>query len=128
MGGSFEELGGIIERIELRDKVGVCLDTCHVWDSGYDIVNCLEGVLYEFDRSIGLDKLRAIHLNDSMNPCGSHKDRHARIGEGCIGFEALCDVVRHPLLRDLPIILETPQEHVSGYADEIARIRAACEA
>ena len=127
IGGRFEELAAIIERVELRDKVGVCLDTCHVWDAGYDIAGDLDGVLRERDQVVGLDRLRAIHLNDSLNPCGARKDRHARIGEGFIGFEALSAVTRHPLLRDLPFYLETPQEELSGYADEIARLRAAWE-
>lgn len=127
IGGRFEELAAIIERVELRDKVGVCLDTCHVWDGGYDIAGDLDGVLRAFDQAVGLDRLRAIHLNDSLNPCGAHKDRHARIGEGFIGFEALSAVTRHPLLRDLPFYLETPQEDATGYADEIARLREAWE-
>ena len=125
LGRSFEELAAVIARVELSDKVGVCLDTCHVWDAGYDIAGDLDGVLREFDRVVGLDRLRAIHLNDSLNPRGARKDRHARVGEGCIGFEALSGVTRHPLLRDLPFYLETPQEDPSGYADEIARLRAA---
>lgn len=127
IGRSFEELAAIIDRVDLKDKVGVCLDTCHVWDGGYDIAGDLDGVLREFDRTVGLGRLRAIHLNDSLNPCGAHKDRHARIGEGFIGFDALSAVTRHPLLRDLPFYLETPQEDVSGYADEIARLREAWE-
>ena len=127
IGGRFEELAAIIERVGLRDKVGVCLDTCHVWDAGYDIACDLDGVLREFDEVVGLDRLRAVHLNDSLNPRGARKDRHARIGEGFIGFEALSAVTRHPLLRDLPFYLETPQEEPSGYADEIARLRAAWE-
>lgn len=127
IGGRFEELAAIIERVGLRDKVGVCLDTCHVWDAGYDIAGDLDGVLREFDEVVGLDRLRAVHLNDSLNPRGARKDRHARIGEGFIGFEALSTVTRHPLLRDLPFYLETPQEEPSGYADEIARLRAAWE-
>lgn len=127
IGGRFEELAAIIERVGLRDKVGVCLDTCHVWDAGYDIAGDLDGVLREFDEVVGLDRLRAVHLNDSLNPRGARKDRHARIGEGFIGFEALSAVTRHPLLRDLPFYLETPQEEPSGYADEIARLRAAWE-
>ena len=127
IGGRFEELAAIIERVGLRDKVGVCLDTCHVWDAGYDIAGDLDGVLREFDEVVGFDRLRAVHLNDSLNPRGARKDRHARIGEGFIGFEALSAVTRHPLLRDLPFYLETPQEELSGYADEIARLRAAWE-
>lgn len=127
IGGRFEELAAIIERVGLRDKVGVCLDTCHVWDAGYDIAGDLDGVLREFDEVVGLDRLRAVHLNDSLNPRGARKDRHARIGEGFIGFEALSAVTRHPLLRDLPFYLETPQEELSGYADEIARLRVAWE-
>ena len=101
------------------------MDTCHVWDAGYDIAGDLNGVLAEFDRVIGLDRLRAIHLNDSMNPCGARKDRHARLGEGCIGFDALAAVTSHPRLRDLPFYLETPQDDLSGNAGEIARLRAA---
>ena len=127
IGGRFEELAAIIERVGLRDKVGVCLDTCHVWDAGYDIAGDLDGVLREFDEVVGFDRLRAVHLNDSLNPRGARKDRHARIGEGFIGFEALSAVTRHPLLRDLPFYLETPQEELSGYADEIARLRVAWE-
>ncbi len=127
VGGRFEELAEIIERVELRDKMGVCLDTCHVWDAGYDIAGDLDGVLREFDQIIGLDRLHAIHLNDSLNPRGARKDRHARIGEGLIGFDALSAVTRHPLLRSLPFYLETPQEDPSGYADEIARLREAWE-
>ena len=127
VGGRFEELAEIIERVELRDKMGVCLDTCHVWDAGYDIAGDLDGVLREFDQIIGLDRLHAIHLNDSLNPRGARKDRHARIGEGLIGFDALSAVTRHPLLRGLPFYLETPQENPSGYADEIARLREAWE-
>lgn len=123
VGRSFEELTAIIDRIELDSHVGVCLDTCHVWDAGYDIVGDLDGVLDEFDRIIGLDRLRALHVNDSMNERGSHKDRHARIGEGCIGEDALAAVVRHPALAGLPCILETPNE-LPGYAQEIAFFRA----
>ena len=125
VGATFQELAAIMERIELTSHVGVCLDTCHIWDAGYDIVCDLDGVLDEFDRVIGLDRLRAIHLNDSKNPCGSRKDRHEKIGEGCIGFEALAAVVNHPALRDLPFYLETPHDDLSGYAGEIARLRAA---
>ena len=127
IGGRFEELAAIIERVGLRDKVGVCLDTCHVWDAGYDIAGDLDGVLEEFDRVIGLDRLHAIHLNDSMNARGSHKDRHARIGEGEIGFKALAAVTNHPKLRDLPFYLETPNPDLAGYAEEIAALRRAHE-
>lgn len=125
VGRSFEELAAIIERVECQEKVGVCLDTCHVWDAGYDIVNNLEGVLEEFDKVIGLDRLRALHINDSLNACGSHKDRHARIGEGTIGAQALEAVVYHPALKGLPCILETPND-AAGYAREIALFRS-CE-
>ncbi len=124
VGGTFEELAAIIERIDLDEHVGVCLDTCHIWDGGYDIVEDLDGVLDEFDRVIGLDRLRAIHLNDSLNPRASHKDRHARIGEGHIGFDALAAVTMHPKLAHLPFYLETPQDDLSGYAQEIAALRA----
>lgn len=126
VGGSFESLRAILDRVELGEKVGICLDTCHVWDAGYDIAADLDGVLAEFDRVIGLDRLRAVHLNDSKNPLGSRKDRHACIGEGCIGLEALVRVVRHPALRDLPFCLETPND-LAGYAREIALLRRAAE-
>lgn len=125
VGGTFEQLAAIIARVRLRDHVGVCLDTCHVWDAGYDIVNNLDGVLEEFDRIIGLDRLCAVHLNDSMNVCGSHKDRHARIGEGMIGFTALTALINHPQLRDLPFYLETPNPALDGYRKEIAALRHA---
>lgn len=125
--GTFEELAAIIAQVELESHVGVCLDTCHVWDAGYDIVGDLDGVLEEFDRVIGLDRLHAIHLNDSMNARGSHKDRHARIGEGEIGFKALAAVTNHPKLRDLPFYLETPNPDLAGYAEEIAALRRAHE-
>ena len=124
VGRSFEEIRAILDLVRLPEKMGVCLDTCHVWDGGYDIAENLDGVLEEFDRIIGLDRLKAIHLNDSMNPRGSHKDRHARIGEGHIGFDALSRVTNHPKLRDLPFCLETPND-LDGYADEIRRLRAA---
>ena len=127
IGGTFEELAAIIAQVELESHVGVCLDTCHVWDAGYDIVGDLVGVLEEFDRVIGLDRLHAIHLNDSMNARGSHKDRHARIGEGEIGFKALAAVTNHPKLRDLPFYLETPNPDLAGYAEEIAALRRAHE-
>ena len=122
IGRTFEELRAIIDRVELSDKLGVCLDTCHVWDGGYDIVNNLDGVLTEFDRIIGLDHLKAIHLNDSLNPLGSHKDRHARIGEGQIGLDALVRVIRHPALDGKPFILETPNDD-EGWTREIALLR-----
>lgn len=127
IGGTFEELAAIIAQVELESHVGMCLDTCHVWDAGYDIVGDLDGVLEEFDRVIGLDRLHAIHLNDSMNARGSHKDRHARIGEGEIGFKALAAVTNHPKLRDLPFYLETPNPDLAGYAEEIAALRRAHE-
>lgn len=122
VGRNFGELRDIIDRVQLNDKLGVCLDTCHVWDGGYDIVNDLDGVLEEFDRVIGLDRLKAIHLNDSMNPIGAHKDRHAKIGEGHIGADALIRVINHPKLRGLPVILETPND-IDGYAREIKFLR-----
>ena len=126
VGGRFEELREIIDRVDLNSHLGICLDTCHVWDGGYDIANHLDEVLAEFDRVIGLNRLRAIHLNDSLNPLGAHKDRHARIGEGCIGQEALIRVVQHPALKDLPFYLETPNE-LDGYAKEIALMREQAE-
>ena len=122
VGRNFEELRQIIDRVELKDKLGVCLDTCHVWDGGYDIVNDLDSVFEEFDRIIGLDRLKAIHLNDSMNPLGSHKDRHARIGEGEIGLEALVRVINHPATEGIPFILETPNDD-EGWTHEIALLR-----
>ena len=124
VGRSFEELKEILNRTELSEKLGVCLDTCHVWDAGYDIVGDLDGILTEFDKVIGLNRLKAIHLNDSLNDRGSHKDRHARIGEGHIGWEAFTRIINHPALRDLPFILETPNDD-AGWTDEIARLRAA---
>ena len=124
VGREFEELREILDRVECKERMGVCLDTCHVWDGGYDIVNDLEGVIGKFDRIIGLEKLKAIHLNDSLNPLGAHKDRHAKIGEGCIGEEALKRVVTHPALKDLPFYLETPNE-LPRYAREIAVMREA---
>lgn len=126
VGGRFEELREILDRVELSDRMGVCLDTCHVSDAGYALAEDLDGVLMEFDRVIGLNRLKAIHLNDSLNPCGAHKDRHARIGEGCIGLEALRRVVNHPALKDLPFCLETPNE-LPGYAAEIALMRSLTE-
>ena len=122
VGRTFEELREILDRVNLNDHMGVCLDTCHVWDGGYDIVNHLDEVIHEFDQVIGLSRLKAIHLNDSLNPLGSHKDRHAKIGEGHIGKEALVRVVNHPALRHLPFYLETPND-LNGYQAEIALMR-----
>ena len=122
VGSYFQELRAIMDLVEKRDKLGICLDTCHVWDGGYDIVNDLDGVITEFDRIIGLDHLKAIHLNDSLNPLGSHKDRHARIGEGQIGLDALVRVIRHPALEGKPFILETPNDD-EGWTREIALLR-----
>ena len=122
VGGRFEELREILDRVTFSDKMGVCLDTCHVSDGGYDIIGDLDGVLTEFDKVIGLGRLKAIHLNDSKNPIGARKDRHACIGDGCIGLEALTRVVRHPALKHLPFCLETPNE-LPGYAREIALMR-----
>jgi deoxyribonuclease-4 len=122
IGREFEELREILDRVEQKDHMGVCLDTCHVWDAGYDISGDLDGVLNRFDRIIGLDKLKAIHLNDSQNPLGTHKDRHAKIGEGFIGFEALKRMTVHPALKGLPFYLETPND-LSGYAKEISMMR-----
>lgn len=124
VGGTFEELARLIERIELDDHVGVCLDTCHVWDGGYDIVGSLDDVLEDFDRTVGLDRLKAIHLNDSKNPIASHKDRHEVIGGGNIGLDALVAVTEHPALRDLPFFLETPHDKIAGYGEEISLIRS----
>lgn len=126
VGRTFEEIAEIISRVELNEKIGVCLDTCHVYDAGYDIVNDLDGVLEEFDRIIGLDRLHAIHLNDSKNPFKSHKDRHEKIGEGEIGFEAIKRIINHPKLRNIPFFLETPNE-LDGYAKEIEMLKAAYE-
>lgn len=123
VGRTFEELKAILDRVELSSKMGVCMDTCHVFDGGYDIVDHLDDVLELFDRVIGLDKLKAIHLNDSKNPMGSHKDRHEVIGGGFIGLEALTRVVNHPSLKNLPFYLETPNE-LPGYAAEIALMRS----
>lgn len=122
VGRNFEELREILDRVTLSEKMGVCLDTCHVYDGGYDIVGDLDGVLTEFDRVIGLDKLKAIHLNDSMYGFESHKDRHARIGEGKIGLEAITRIINHPALRHLPFYLETPND-LEGYAREISMLR-----
>ncbi|CDA85580.1 probable endonuclease 4 [Clostridium sp. CAG:230] len=123
VGRNFEELREIIDRVELSEKVGVCFDTCHTWDGGYDIVNDLDGVLTEFDRVIGLDRLCAVHFNDSMNLLGAHKDRHQKIGQGEIGAEAMKRIACHPALQGKPFILETPNED-DGYAKEIALIQS----
>ena len=125
IGGRFEELAAIraLLRPELQANVGVCLDTCHVHDGGYDIVNNLDGVLAEFERIVGLTHLKALHINDSLNPCGAHKDRHAKIGEGHIGTDAMVRIIRHPKLAGLPCILETPQESLAGYGEEIAMLK-----
>lgn len=122
VGRNFEEIRAIIDRVELNNKLGVCLDTCHIWDGGYDIVNNPDGVIEEFDRIIGLNRLKAIHLNDSLNPCGSHKDRHAKIGAGYIGADALVKFINRSELKGLPVILETPND-MDGYAKEIKFLR-----
>ena len=122
VGGCFEELREIIDRVECKERIGVCFDTCHTWDSGYDLVNDLDGVLTHFDQVIGLDRLFAVHLNDSKNGCGSHKDRHEKLGQGEIGMEAMKRIVQHPVLTDLPFILETPNE-MDGYRKEIEIVK-----
>ena len=124
VGRNFEELRKILNLVEKKSKMGICLDTCHVWDGGYDIVHDLDGVLNDFDHIIGLERLKAIHLNDSLNDCGSHKDRHARIGEGKIGMEALVHIIKHPALREIPFILETPNDD-SGWTEEIHVLKEA---
>ena len=123
VGRTFEELRQILDRVDCADRMGVCLDTCHVWDGGYDIVGDLDGVLRQFDEIIGLDRLLAVHLNDSKNDCGAAKDRHEKLGQGHIGPDALRAVVTHPLLQDRPFILETPNDD-AGYAAEIAQVRS----
>jgi len=122
VGRSFEEIKAIIDKVELNEKLGVCLDTCHVYDGGYDIVNDLDGVLSEFDKVIGLDRLKAIHLNDSKNPFASHKDRHEKIGDGSLGLEAIERIINHEKLMDLPFFLETPND-IDGYEKEIALLK-----
>lgn len=122
VGRSFEELRAIIDRVELRDKLGVCLDTCHIWEGGYDIIGDTDGVLRSFDEIVGLERLRGVHLNDSKNPMGAHKDRHEKIGEGSLGTEVLARIINHPALRELPFYLETPNE-IDGYAREIALLK-----
>ena len=126
VGSRFEELREIIDRTEHREKLGVCLDTCHVNDAGYDIVHDLDGVLTQFDKVIGLERLRAVHVNDSKNPLGAHKDRHEKIGEGTLGLDAIVHVMTHPALREKPFYLETPND-LAGYAREIALLRERCE-
>lgn len=123
VGASFGEIAEIMERVKLNRKLGVCLDTCHVYSAGYDIVRNLDGVLEEFDSKIGLERLKAVHLNDSMTPFNSRKDRHAKIGEGTIGLDAIARIINHPKLSSLPFYLETPNE-LSGYAREIALLRS----
>ena len=123
IGGRFEELKAILDGVEISDKIGVCMDTCHVSDAGYDIINDLDGVLEEFDRIVGLERLHALHINDSLNPAGSHKDRHAKIGEGHLGLDAITRFINHPELKGLPCILETPND-LDGYAREIEMLRA----
>ena len=122
VGRTFEELRAILDKVRLNEKMGVCLDTCHIFDGGYDIVNDLDGVLEQFDKIIGLERLQAIHLNDTLNVLGSHKDRHACIGAGSIGLEAMIRIINHPALRNLPFYLETPNE-LPGYAAEIKLLR-----
>ncbi len=122
IGRSFEELKEIIDRVELSEKMGICLDTCHVSDAGYDIIHDLDGVLEDFDRILGMNRLKAMHINDSMNPPGAHKDRHAKIGEGYLGLETIVNVVGHPALQGLPCILETPN-NLDGYGNEIQMIK-----
>lgn len=126
IGGKFEELSAIIDGVENKDKIGVCLDTCHVFDAGYDIVNDLDGVIEKFDRIIGLDRLKAVHLNDSMNYLGCHKDRHQKIGEGAIGIDAFRRIINYPVLKNLPFLLETPNE-IEGYACEISLLKSMVE-
>lgn len=122
VGKSFEELQQIIDRVTYKDKLGVCFDTCHVWDAGYDIVNDIDGVLTKFDKIIGLNRLKAVHFNDSKNGCGSHKDRHEKLGEGIIGMEALKRIALHPVMEKLPFILETPNDD-EGYISEIRTVK-----
>ena len=124
VGKTFEEISEIIKRVNLSDKVGICLDTCHVWDAGYDIKNNLDGVIEEFDEIIGLDRLKAIHINDSKNDIGSHKDRHEQIGKGYIGSEAFKQIINHPCLKSLPFFLETPHEKTEEYSEEISFLRS----
>lgn len=126
VGSNFQELAAVIERVNCQDKIGICLDTCHVYDAGYDIVNDLDKVLEEFDQILGLARLKAIHLNDTKNPFASHKDRHEKIGEGAIGIEAITRIINHPKLRNLPFFLETPNE-LEGYEKEIKLLKGLYE-
>lgn len=126
IGGKFEELADIIDGVQLKEKIGVCLDTCHVFDAGYDIVNQLDEVLSDFDRIIGLDRLKAVHLNDSMNYLGCHKDRHQKIGEGAIGLDAFGKIINNPHLKNLPFFLETPND-IDGYTREIKLLKSIAE-
>ncbi len=128
VGGRFEEIAEIIRLVDRKDRIGVCMDSCHVSDAGYDIIHDLDGVLQEFDALVGLEYLHAFHINDSKNPPGSRKDRHARIGEGTLGMETFAALVTHPYLKDLPFILETPQEDLEGYHKEIKLLRELAEA
>lgn len=123
IGKTFEELKAIIDKVDMKNKLGICLDTCHINDGGYDVVNNLDGVMDEFDKVIGLDRLKAVHLNDSKNPLAAHKDRHEKIGEGYIGLDAMERIINHPALRNLPFFLETPNE-IDGYAKEIALLKS----
>lgn len=124
IGGTFEELKQIIDRVDLPDKIGVCFDTCHVFDAGYDIVNNLDGVLEQFDKVIGIKMIKAVHLNDSKNICGSKKDRHEKIGLGNIGLDAISSIINHHCFKNLPFILETPHDDLQGYAEEIKLIKS----
>ena len=126
VGSRFEELAAIIDRVKLKDKIGICMDSCHVSDGGYDIINNLNGVVKELDKVIGIDYLKAMHLNDSLNPIGAHKDRHAKIGEGYLGLETFRKIVNHSELRELPFILETPND-LEGYAREIELLKNLCK-
>jgi deoxyribonuclease-4 len=123
VGKSFEELQRIMDLVQCKDKLGVCFDTCHTWDSGYDIVNDLDGVLEQFDKIVGLDRLKAVHFNDSKNECGSHKDRHEKLGQGFIGMDAMKRIAMHPVFKGLPFILETPNDDI-GYIREIATVKS----
>ena len=127
VGGKFEDIAQIIKQINLKDKIGVCFDTCHVYDAGYDIVNNLDGVLEEFDKKVGISKLKAVHLNDSKNLLGSKKDRHEQLGKGNIGLKAIFKIVQNKYLKDLVFILETPQESLQGYKAEIEMLRSQCD-